>query len=181
MKALALALILVSGVVVAATPKVSTDSDPQAQFSTYKTYYWAIKPQGNSPLMAQRIVDGVDSRLQAKGWQLGAKGDVAVAAHVTTQEKQSLDTFYSGGAMGGWGWRGFGGFGGGMATTQVQTFEEGTLIVDMFDSRTQKAIWRGTATGAVSSKADKMDAEIDKSLDKMFAAFPPGSGSGKSP
>lgn len=179
MKTLALALILVSGVVVAATPKVSTDSDPQAQFSTYKTYYWAMKPQGNSPLMAQRIVDGVDSRLQAKGWQLGAKGDVAVAVHVTTQEKQSLDTFYSGGALGGWGWRG--GFGGGMATTQVNTFEEGTLIVDMFDSRTQKAIWRGTATGAVSSKADKMETEIDKSLDKMFAAFPPGSGSGKSP
>lgn len=177
MKALALALILVSGVVVAATPKVSTDSDPQAQFGTYKTYYWAMKPQGNSPLMAQRVVDGVDSRLQAKGWKLGAKGDVAVAAHITTQEKQSLDTFYSGGALGGWGWRG--GFGGGMATTTVDTFEEGTLIVDMFDSRTQKAIWRGTATGAVSSKSDKTETEIDKSLDKMFAAFPPGSGTGK--
>lgn len=177
MKALALALILVSGVVVAATPKVSTDSDPQAQFNTYKTYYWAMKPQGNSPLMAQRIVDGVDSRLQAKGWQLGAKGDVAVAAHVTTQEKQSLDTFYSGGALGGWGWRG--GFGGGMATTQVDTFEEGTLIVDMSTAAPRRRSGGARPRAQSPARPIRWTPRSTRAWTRC-SRHSPGSGSGKS-
>jgi len=176
---LALTVGLVAFAASAATPRVTTDSDPQANFSGYKTYYWAIKPQADSPLMAQRVVDGVNARLQAKGWKLADTGDVAVAAHVTTSEKKSLDTFYTGTGLGGWGWRGWGGMGmGGMgmgtATTDVHTYEVGTLLIDMFDAKTQQAIWRGTATGTLPSSPNKATTELDKGLDKMFAKFPPG-------
>lgn len=174
MKMLAMALVLAMGGASAATPKITTDADPSASFAGYKTYYWVMKPQGDSPLMEQRVVDGINAQLQAKGWTLTDKGDVAVAAHITTQQKQSVDTFYSGTPMGGWGWRGgWGGMGMGTASTTVQTYDVGTLVVDMFDARTQKAIWRGTATETVSSSPDKMEASLQKGLDKMFAKFPP--------
>ncbi len=66
-----------------------------------------MQPQASSPLMEQRIVDGSDAHLQAKGWTKAAdKGEVAVAAHVTSGEKQTLDTFYTGSALGRWGRRG---------------------------------------------------------------------------
>ncbi|MGO4220320.1 DUF4136 domain-containing protein [Lysobacter sp. TAF61] len=175
MKALALSLALVSFVAVAATPKVTTDSDPAANFAAYKTYYWAMKPEGGSPLMQQRIVAGIDARLQAKGWTLAEGGDVAVAANISRSQKQSLDTFYTGTGMGGWGWRG--GWGGGMgmgnASTTVRTYDVGTLVVDMFDAKSKQAIWRGTASGTVPSNPDKAAAGLDKGLDKMFASFPP--------
>jgi hypothetical protein len=170
---LMLTLLLLPSVVLAA-PKVTVDRDPGVDFASYKTYYWAMKPQGGSPLVDQRIVDNIDAQLRNKGWTLAEQGDVAVAAHVSSSEKQSLDTFYTGTPMGGWGWRGWGGMGMGMgtATTREHDYEVGTLVVDMFDSKTQKAIWRGTATGTLSSSPDKVDKAVDQALTKMLAKFP---------
>lgn len=167
-----LLLALLFPVTATAAPKVTVDRDPAVNFSAYKTYYWAVKPQGGSPLVAQRIVDNVDAQLKAKGWTQADQGDVAVAAHVSSSQKQTLDTFYTGTPLGGWGWRGLGGMGMGTATTSVHNYEVGTLIVDMFDSRTQKAIWRGTATGTVSSSPGKVDKAVDQAVTKMFAKFP---------
>ncbi|GAA5072508.1 DUF4136 domain-containing protein [Lysobacter panacisoli] len=173
MKGLLLLALLVP-VAASAAPKVTVDRDPAANFSAYKTYYWALKPQGGSPLVDQRIVDNVDAQLRAKGWTLAEQGDVAVAAHVSTSQKQTLDTFYTGTPMGGWGWRGWGGMGMGMgtATTSVHNYEVGTLVIDMFDAKTQKAVWRGTATETVSSNPDKVDKAVDQAVTRMFAKFP---------
>lgn len=175
MRKLPLALLLAACAASTASAKVSTDSDPSASFASYRTFYWAMKPEGASPLMQQRIVDGINARLQARGWTLAEKGDVALAAHVSTDQKQSLDTFYTGTPMGGWGWRGWGGVGMGSATTTVRTYNTGTLVLDMFDAGSQKALWRGTATGTISSSAEKNTKALNKDLDRMFAKFPPGS------
>lgn len=160
----------------ASTPDVKTDADPKANFAGYKTYYWAVKPTGGSPLFEQRMVDGIDARLRAKGWTPAPEGtaDVAVAAHVVRSQKQTADTIYTGTSMGGWGWRG--GWGGGMgtATTTVRTYDVGTLVVDMFDTTSKQAVWRGTATKTITGSNEQMTTALDAGLDKMFAAFPPG-------
>lgn len=182
MKVLAVVVLAASLAACASTPTVDTDYDHSASFATYKTYSWADKPQGGSPLVQKRIVDGIDARLQAKGWTLAPSGgEVAVAAHVATSQKQTLDTFYTGSSMGGWGWRGGWGRGMGMgsSTTTVRTYDVGTLVVDMFDAKTQQAIWRGTASGTVPSSPEKVNAAVEAGLDKMFAAFPPGSAPSK--
>ena len=173
MKAVAMAVVLASLIGCASTPTVTTDHDPSAQFASYKTYYWAMKPEGASPLVQQRIVDGIDARLRAKGLTMAENGDLAVAANVSTSQKQSIDTFYSGTGMGGWGWRG--GMAMGTASTTVRNYTVGTLVVDMFDSRTKQAVWRGTASDTVSSSPEKVNAAVEAGLDKMFARFPPGS------
>lgn len=172
MKAGLLIALLLFPLGAAGAPKVTVDHDPAVDFTTYRTYYWALKPQGGSPLMDQRIVDNIDAQLRDKGWTLAEQGDVAVAAHVSSSQKQTLDTFYSGTPLGGWGWRGWGGAAVGSATTREHDYEVGTLIVDMFDSRTQKAIWRGTATGTLSSSPDKVNKAVDEALTKMLAKFP---------
>ena len=173
MRNLAIALLLATSAIPAANAKVTTDADPSASFNAYRTYYWAAKPDSASPLVQQRIVDGINARLQAKGWTLANQGDVALAAHVSTAQQQSLDTFYTGGGMGGWGWRGWGGVG--SSTTTVRTYATGTLVVDMFDARTKQAVWRATATGTVPSSPEKTTKALNKALDKIFANFPPGS------
>src|SRR6478735_4314565 len=145
------------------TPTVKSDFDPAAKFASYRTYSWLAKPTGGSPLTAQRIVDGIDAKLQAKGWQLAPDGDVRVAANVTSTQKQDYHTYYSG--MGyGWGW---GAMSPGMATTTVYTYEVGTLVVDMFDSATKRAVWRGSANGILSDSPDKRTEMLQASLDKM--------------
>ncbi|MCD9085335.1 DUF4136 domain-containing protein [Stenotrophomonas sp. SY1] len=178
MKAIAIAAVLATSLVACtSTPTVKTDFDPSANFGGYKTYSWALKPQAGSPLVQQRIVDGINARMQAKGLREAPNGDIALAAHIANSQKQTLDTFYSGTGMGGWGWRG--GWGGGMAmgsaSTTVHTYDVGTLVLDMFDARTKQAVWRGTASGTVPSSPDKVNVAVDAGLDKMFASFPPGS------
>ena len=98
-------------------------------------------------------------------------GDVAIVAIETTQNQQSLNTFYNG-FGGGWRWRGFGGFGD--ATTTTQNYKVGTLVVDLFDTRTKTLIWRGSASDTLSDKSDKNIKNLDKGVQKMFDHFPPG-------
>jgi len=176
MKALAFSLAALLLAACASTPTVKTDHDPAANFASYHTYYWAQKPEGMSPLVQQRIVDGVDARLRAKGWTQGqGSGDVAVTANVATSQKQTLETFYTGTGMGGWGWRGGMGMATGTSSSMVHTYDVGTLVVDMFDTKTKQAVWRGSASGTVPSSPEKVSAAVDAGLDKMFAGFPPSS------
>ena len=182
MKALLPAVLATALVACASTPTVNTDFDPQANFAAFRTYSWAVKPQAGAPLVQQRIVDGINTRLQAAGLrETPSGGDLAVAAHVATQQQQTLDTFYSNNGMGAWGWRG--GWGGGMgmgtATTTVRTYSVGTLVVDLFDAKSKQAVWRGTASGTVPSSPAQVDAQVDAGLTKMFARFPPGAGTSR--
>ena len=130
----------------AAAQKITTESNPGTNFASYKTFTWLKQPNVGDPLLKQRIVDDINTQLQAKGLQPAQEGgDLAVAAHVATKTEKSLNTFYDG--FGG-GWRWGGGFG--SATTMVNTYQEGTLVVDLFDTKTKEAVWRGTATQRVS-------------------------------
>ena len=94
--------------------------------------------------------------------------------HGATETKHSLNTFYSG--MGGYGYRGWGGMGGmGTATTTVDEYTVGTLVVDIFDGKSKNLIWRGIAQDELSDKPDKNVKKLGKASDKLFKDFPPGS------
>jgi hypothetical protein len=149
--------------------KVTTDYDKGADFTAYKTFAWIKEPKTTDPLMRQRIIEEVNGALAAKGLQLTTgQADLGIAAHTATKEERTLNTFYNG--FGG-GWRWGGGFGG--ATTRVDTYEVGTLVVDVFDTRTKEALWRGTASKTISDSPQKNAANLNKAVAKMFEKFPP--------
>ena len=133
--------------------QVKTDYDHSANFSQYKTYSWVQVKTSNS-LWDSRVKADVNSALVAKGLsEVPTGGDLAVVASRTSQDQQTLNTFYDGlgGFGGGYGWRGFGrgGFGGGgfgESTTTIETYQVGTLIVDLFDGKTKSLLWRGSAS-----------------------------------
>ena len=149
---------------------VNSDYDHSTNFGQYKTYSWE-KVQTQDPLLVDRIKDAVNSTLAAKGWTLvPSGGEVEVFAIETTQNQQSLDTFYHG-FGGGRRWGGFGGFGD--ATTTTETYTVGTLVVDLFDAKTEKLIWRSSSSDTLSDKSDKNTKNLDKGVNKMFQHFPP--------
>ena len=151
--------------------QVKTDYDRSAKFSQYKTYSWE-KVQTQDPLWVERIKGAVNAALTAKGWRpVESGGDVAVIAIETTQNQQTLNTFYDG-FGGGWGWRGGGGFGD--ATTTESNYKIGTLVVDLFDAHTKTLLWRGSSSDTLSDKSDKNIKNLDKGVQKMFDHFPPG-------
>src|ERR1700680_4335500 len=150
--------------------QVKTDFDHQANFSQYKTYSWQeIKPANS--LWDARIKSAVDAQLAAKGWtQVESGGDVAIVAIETSHTERTLQTFYDG-MGGGWRWRGFGGMG--ESTTTEQDYKEGTLVVDLYDTKTKPLIWRGSAEDMVSNNAEKNEKNLNKGVEKMFKKFPP--------
>ena len=152
---------------------VQTDFDHQANFGQYKTYSWQeIKP-GDS-LWDSRIKNAVNAQLEDKGLaQVTADGDLAIVAIKTSQTQRTLQTFYDG-LGGGWGWRGFGGFG--ESTTTERDYQEGTLVIDLYDGKTKQLIWRGSTESVLSDKAEKNEKNLDKGVAKMFKNFPPESG-----
>lgn len=150
--------------------QVKTDYDHDAKFGTYKTYSW-IKVQSGDSLWDDRIKQDVDSQLAAKGWtKVDANGDASVSAFRSTHDQKTLDTFYNG-FGGGWRWRGFGGEG--LSTTTTEITKVGNVVVDVFDTPTQKLLWRGMDSDDLSSNADKNIKKLAKDIEKMFKDFPP--------
>ena len=150
--------------------QVKTDYDHNAEFGKYKTFSWE-KIQTRDPLLVDRIKDAVNAALTARGWtQVQSGGDVCVVAIEITRNQQTLNTFYDG-FGGGWRWRGGGGFGD--ATTTTETYQVGSLVVDVFDAKPKNLVWRGSSSDTLSNNADKNTKNLDKGVQKMFSRFPP--------
>ncbi len=156
---------------VAAWASITTDYDHSVSFANFKTYSWGKVETANS-LWDERVKSAVDSALTAKGWnQVASGGDVIVNAFGKTKSEHTIDTFYDGFGGGGWRWRGFGGFG--ESTTTVDTYQVGTLVVDMFDPNSKNLIWRGVASDTLSGSPEKNTKKLDGEVHKLFEHFPP--------
>ena len=153
--------------------KTSTDYDRSVRFTNYKSFFIMKGNSSGNALMDQRAQADVKSALMAKGLMEvpEGQGQVAVVVHAATKTKHTYETLYDG--WGGWGWRrGFGGgFGG--ATTFVNDYKVGTLVVDIFDAKTKQAIWHGSATDALSDNAASNAKATEQAIEKMFSNFPP--------
>jgi Domain of unknown function (DUF4136) len=149
--------------------QVKTDYDRNANLSRYKTYSWE-KVQTQDPLWIDRIKEEANAELTARGLTpVESGGDIAIIAMETTQNQPTLNTFYDG-FGGGWRWR-EGAFR--TATTTVDSYKVGTLVVDLFEARTKTLIWRGSSSDTFSDKSDKNIKNLDKGVQKMFQHFPP--------
>ena len=151
--------------------QVKFDYDRSADFNQYKTFSWGTVHTQN-PLWVERIKSAVDSALTAKGWTLvDSGGSVSIMAMEMNETHQTLNTYYDG-FGGGWRWGGLGDSFGDSTTTE-STYKVGTLVVDLFDSKTKTLIWRGSASDTLSDKSDKNIKHLDKAVDKLFERFPP--------
>ena len=132
---------------------VKTNYNRSANFNQYKTYSWG-NVQTQEALLVDRIKSAVDEALAAKGWrQVASGGDVSVTATEITEDQQILNTYDD--------------------ITTTETYQVGSLFLEMFDTRTAKLIWRGSSSDTLSSKPDKNIKNLDKGVQKMFKNFPP--------
>jgi hypothetical protein len=158
--------------------KTATDYDRNVSFSNYHSFSIMRGNSSGNPLMDQRAQGDVESALTSKGWTEVPEGEAqaTVVVHAATKTKHTYETLYDG--WGGRGWRRWGGYGGGFgggATTFVQDYKVGTLVVDIFDAKSKQAIWHGFASDALSNNATSNAQATQQAIDKMFSNFPPGS------
>lgn len=73
----------------------------------------------------------------------------------------------------GWG-MGVGGLEMGSATTTYNQndYNEGTLVVDLYDEVSKSLIWQRTLQSVVSDKTSKRDKTIPKKISKLMGKYP---------
>ena len=103
---------------------------------------------------------------------------MAVGYQGTTAERKSYNTVNSGwgGGYGGYGWGGYG-MSMGTSTTYENTWQEGSLILGLFDVESKALVWTGTATATLDQGRSPEERQqlIDDAVEKMMKKFPPGS------
>ena len=160
-----------------ASIKATTDYDRNVNFASYQTFSIMKGNSSGNPVSDQRIADNVVAAITGKGWKEvpADQAQAAVVVHTATKTKHTYETFYDGFGLGGWGWRRWSGLGGG-ATTYVNNYRVGTVVVEIFDGKTKEAIWQGYASDVLSGSAPENAKINQQAVAKMFASFPPGTG-----
>lgn len=177
-----LAVVLVSGALVANAQQVRANWSKDAPFSQYRTYTWIPSEATNHPFYRQYVGEYVNYALTHKKHlrEVGPdqNPDLLVTYHFTTKAVTDMDTFgYGfGPGWGGWGWGGWG-WGGGMfnySQTRPSTRIMGFLTIDIVDAHTRKIVWRGEAVqDDVTKSGDAEEKQIAKSVYEMFKRYPP--------
>ena len=172
-----LVFILLIAVTGCSNVTVNYDYDQNVDWAKFKTYGWMdvpprpadpTSPLPDTPLLQQRIHSSVDYEMGQRGITLGDNPDLLVVYHLGSQEKiQVTDWGYN---YSDYYW----GYGG--RQIDVQQFTEGSLVLDLVDTETQKLVWRGTGTGVVdkSQKSpEEMQERANKVIHKIMESFPP--------
>jgi len=149
-------------------------------FDSVTTFQYVDTEESNikdNPMMADRVVSMIKQELREGGLQgVQENPDLYVTYHFTSQERKQLSTTSMGmGGYGGYwddwgGWGGYDAFGGpmmGTSTTTEYTYEEATLVIDAYDSKEKKMVWRGSGTVTVKDKPENQVKQVEKILEKL--------------
>jgi len=147
---------------------ITRDWDRTYDFTTIRTFAVKIGTSWGNPLSENRVRDDVAAALAEKGWKPAAEAsaDALVVLHGASETKHDLTTFYNG--WGGWRYGGLG-----STSTMVNDYLVGTLVADIFDAKSKKLVYRGSASGEVSKDPEKNVKKAEKAAQKMFKDFPP--------
>jgi hypothetical protein len=166
-------------------PYVETDHQADYDFSALKTFSVAETKQDTkeniliSPFTLSHIHSALESEL-AKRYQsavTGAKPDFIVNYHVVVEEKidpRSYDSLY-----------GYGFYGRGYyryphpffygPNAGLRVYNQGSLIIDIVDAKTEKPIWRGVSEKRLSrGMSPQQQREVlSQAVTEVIAYFPP--------
>jgi Domain of unknown function (DUF4136) len=159
------AILLCMTATIALGQTVSVNYNQSQSFAGYHTYAWGSNNanQIKNSILAQVAMQNVDAALQGKGLQKVDENqtpDLIVTANGGMQQQTSYTAM------------GMRGFGGGMGTITPQQNVIGTLIVDLYDAKTQSLVWRGMGQNTLSTNGSKNQQVVQKAVTKMFKQWP---------
>jgi len=145
--------------------QVSVNYNHSASFAQYHTYAWGSNNanQIQNSILAQVAQQDINSAMQGKGLQMVQENqnpDIILTANGGMKQQTSYSA---------WGMRGIGGGMGGITPEQNV---EATMIVDLYDAKTQTLIWRGIAQNTLSNNGNKNQEMVQKAVQKMFKQWP---------
>jgi len=154
------------------TLQVEHDYDDNYRFDSVKTFRVVhnVKP-GENTLLNERITQALINTLQEKGYipTTAKDADLVFVYHYGAKDKVDIQTDYQ--LIG---YRRYG-FGGPMiATTSTYEYTEGTIIVDAFDPKTDRIVFRSVGKLEVEYKKTPQEkrAYVQQIITKVMESFP---------
>jgi len=152
--------------------KVQTYIGQDVNFSQYKTYQWlaprVLAKSGiveDDPEISPVIKDAVNRELAARGFrEVPEGGDLQVATTALAESIPQMEAIL---------------FPGGMAydyATPLGTIgrynRQGTLVINLIDSRTKKSAWAGLARENIDNHPGAGKEKVGKATARLFKKFP---------
>lgn len=151
---------------------------PNVDWTKFKTYRWVETEGGFKPsaLVNDQILAAVDGQLASKGLtkvETDSPDLLVTYQAAVNEEKQWHSTNFGGYGYGPYGYGGWGGTG--STHTTSSTIKVGTLVVDLYDFKEKKHVWRGDATKTLnpSKNPEKNQERLNKAVAKLLKNFPP--------
>lgn len=163
----------------AAAQKVYVDYDRSVDFNQYTSFAWGptidLAPdlRDTAPLAHAWLKNAIEYYLVQGGLVEDEENPDVKVTYYTDEygvvQFQVVNAGYNYGP--GWYWDPLWGPGMGATSFQTNVYDKGTLVIDIWDTKTKQAIWRGTATGSIKENPTKMTKQIDKIVEKMVKKF----------
>ena len=177
-----LALLFLSSCV---SVRVVSDYDKEANFNAYKTYAFyktGIDRAHISDLDKKRILKAIDAEMSSRGMVKAQDPDLLIS--IFTKEREQVDVYnnYWGGYYG-WGWSPYyyGGYGPGWGwnSPSVSTSTQGSLYIDLIDSKNKELVWQGKGVGTLNNtrNIEKKEERIREFVTEILQQYPPGNAS----
>lgn len=171
--------------------RVLTDYDQKTNFSEFKSYAFyktGIDKAQISDLDKKRILRAIETEMSSRGFVKSDSPDILI--NIFTKEQERVDIYnnnFGWGGMGGWGWGGFGGWGmggfgwgpglgwGGMGGNFVSTSTEGSLYIDLVNTKSKQLVWQGKGEGTLANTKNiqKKEQRIKEFVSQIMEQYPP--------
>lgn len=164
--------------------RVLSDYDQKANFSEYKSYAFyktGIDKVQISDLDKKRILRAIETEMTSRGFVKSETPDILI--NIFTKEQERVDVYnnnFGWGGMGGWGWGGYGGWGPGYGWgwgggSMVSTSTEGSLYIDLVDTKSKQLVWQGKGEGTLANTKNikKKEQRINEFVSQIMKQYPP--------
>lgn len=168
--------------------KVHSDRDETVDFSQFKSFSmlgWSKQTTKEiNDIIRGRFEREITSELEKRGLTKTADSAGLVVSLYISIDKQSSVTAYTDQYLGtpyyynvGWGW-GYGfsygyPYSSGFATHYKESdYEEGTLVVDVFNNQTKRLVWQGVVSKKLERNPKDPEGNMKKAAEAVMKKFP---------
>ncbi len=163
----------------ATAPNVVWNSAPGVDFDRYATFGFfsplATDHQGYESLVSNFLKVAMTQEMYLRGLSYSDSPDLLVNFYINTQDRlktRSVSTaapYYT--YRRGYGYNPYRGYP--AYETRIEQYTEGSLHIDVVDTRTQQLVWEGVASGRVRDSAVRnLEQTIDDAVATIMQGFP---------
>ena len=166
--------------------KITSDKDGSYDFSNVKTlsYYGWTKESDKilNQFDKDRIEKSFADEFRNRGINVVDRdGDIIVSLYIVVDQKTGTTAYTNhygaGGPYGWYGGYGYGagwGWGMGYSTTSYHEYDYlvGTLVCDVFDSKSKNLVWQGVVSGEIDENPKNRERNIPRVVKELMKRFP---------